>query len=576
MPMHIGRHLILREKDEHKMAKNESSKSKAELYREERKERLAKAAKKNSKNVKARTAAIAVAKKAIAVLVAVAIVAGIGWAIVDHFGIVEKYSTALTVNGEKLSVAEYNYYYYMAYQSYAQAESSYQEQGYSTGFPLDKAPDEASTGQTDEDGNVIYYDDVVADYASNLAFQQLAVYLEAKAAGYTLNEDEQKQIDEAIDSLREQAKSNSYSLNAFIRANYSKGLNEKGLRKLLERELLATRYNNDIETKADESVTDQQIKDEYAKDPKTYNYADTRYYAITLDALTKAASETDEEFNARKAEADKVHIDAANAILEKVTDAETFKTAALEHKNSNLAEGTKPTEADPTVENVGSTYSALKTSISEETANWIFDAARKIGDKKVFTTENAVYVVLLNNPAYEGTSSDVRHCLIAFDVEDGEEVTDEIKMAASKKANEVKDEWLKAGGTEDAFKEIVTKYNEDTASTENGGLYEDIRPNSSYVTEFKNWATNKARKTGDCEIVETEYGYHLMYYVKSNGPDWQLTVREQLQSDAYSAEFETLIGEEGKYKMVENEAKIEKSSKDFCDRIRTNLAQQAA
>ena len=54
MPTHIGRHLIHREKDEHKMAKNESSKSKAELYREERKERLAKAAKKNAKNVLAK------------------------------------------------------------------------------------------------------------------------------------------------------------------------------------------------------------------------------------------------------------------------------------------------------------------------------------------------------------------------------------------------------------------------------------------------------------------------------------------------------------------------------------------
>ena len=528
------------------MAKNESSKSKAELYREERKERLAKAAKKNAKNVKARTTAIEFAKKAISVVIAVAIVAGLGWAIVDHFGIVEKYSTALTVNGEKVSVAEYNYYYYMAYQTYAQNEYSYQQQGVSTGFPLDKAPDEASTGQKDADGNVIYYDDVVANYASSLAFQQFAIYLEATEKGYTINEEEQKQIDEAIDSLREQAKSSSYSLNAYIRASYSKGLNEKGLRKLLEIELIATRFNADLETKADESITDQQITDEYNKDTKIYNYVDTRYYAITLDALTKATSETDEEFKARKAEADKVHTDAANTILEKITDGDSFEKAALEHKNSNLKEGTKPTETDPTVENVGSTYSALTTAISEDAAKWIFAADRKIGDKNVFVTDKAVYVVLINNPAYEGISSDVRHCLIKFDVEEGKEATDEIKMAASKKANEVKDEWIAAGATEEAFKEIVKKYNDDTASTENGGLYEDIRPNSNYVASFKNWAINSARKTGDCEIVETEYGYHIMYYVKSNGPDWQLTVREKLQSDAYEAEFENLIGEEGK------------------------------
>ncbi len=558
------------------MAKNESSKSKAELYREERKERLAKAAKKNAKNVKSRTVAVNIIKKAAAVLVVVAIVAGLGWALVDHFGIVEKYSTALTVGETKVTVAQYNYYYAMAYQYYAQMESSYQEQGVSMGFPLDKAPDEVSTNQTDDEGNVIYYDAAVADYAANLAFQQVALYQDAFSAGYSLNEEEQKQIDEAIASIREQAQTNSYSLNAFIRASYSKGLNEKGLRKLLEMELIASRYNEDIETKANESVTDDQVTAEYKENSKTYNYADIRYYSITLTSVTKAASETDEEFNKRKAEAQKPQIDAANAMLEKITDAETFKTAALEHKNSNLAEGTKPTEVDPTVENKGATYTALKTSLSEEAANWIFDATRKAGEKKVFTTEKAAIVVLVNNPAYEGISADVRHCLIKFDVEENKEPTDEIKMAASKKANEVKDEWIKAGATEEAFKDIVKKYNEDTASTENGGLYEDIRPNSNYVTSFKNWAIDPARKTGDCEIVETEYGYHIMYYVKSNGPDWKLTVRETLQEEAYSDAFQALIGKDGKYNMVKNDKNIAKSSKEFCDKVRTNLAQQAA
>ena len=559
------------------MAKNESSKSKAELYREERKERLAKAAKKNAKNVKSRTVALEIGKKAAAILVAVAIVAGIGWAIVDHFGVVEKFSTAITVGDEKVSVAQYNYYYSMAYQYYAQMESTYQQQGMSMGFPLDKAPDEVSTNQKDEDGNIVYYDTAIANYASNLAFQQLALYTDAVAEGYKINEEEQKQIDEAIASISEQAKKNSYSLNAFIRANYSKGLNEKSLRQLLEMELIASRYNEDIQKKAHETVTDEQVEKKYKEDPKTYNYADIRSYTISFDTLTKASAETEEEFTKRKNEANQPKIDAAKAMLEKFTDAETFKTAALEHKNSGLKEGTKPTEVDPTVENKGATFAALKTSLSEDAAKWIFDSARKIGDKNVFTTDKAAIVVLIGNPAYEGVSADVRHCLIKFDVKkEGDKPTDEIKQAASKKANEVKDEWLKAGGTEDAFKAIVKKYNDDTASTENGGLYEDIRPNSNYVASFKNWAIDPARKTGDCEIVETEYGYHIMYYVKSNGPDWKLTVREAIQEEVYGDAFEAIIGEEGKYKMVEDKENIAKVSKEFCDKIRLNLAQQAA
>ena len=61
-------------------------------------------------------------------------------------------------------------------------------------------------------------------------------------------------------AIKEQADLNGYSLNAFIRENYSKGLNEKGLRELLEMELLATRYNEDFETKSHESVTKEQVE----------------------------------------------------------------------------------------------------------------------------------------------------------------------------------------------------------------------------------------------------------------------------------------------------------------------------
>ena len=75
-----------------------------------------KAAKKNAKNVKNRTLAIAVAKKAVAVLLVAAIVGGIGWFIVDHFGINKKLSTALTVGDTKVNSAQYEYYYAMAYQ----------------------------------------------------------------------------------------------------------------------------------------------------------------------------------------------------------------------------------------------------------------------------------------------------------------------------------------------------------------------------------------------------------------------------------------------------------------------------
>ncbi len=558
------------------MAKNESSKSKAEIYREERKERLAKAAKKNAKNVKSRNLAIAIAKKAVAILLVVAVIGGIGWFIVDHFGFNKKLATALTIGDTKVSVAQYEYYYSMSYQYFQQMEMSYQQQNMSLGFPLDKSPDEVSSGQKDADGNEMYYDQVVADYAANLAFQQFSLYNEAKAAGYTLNDDEKKQIDEAIASISEQADARSYSLNAFIRENYSRGLNEKGLRELLEIELIAARYNEDLEAKANDDITKEQVEAEYKANPNTYNYASIRYYSVALPTVTIAASESEEDFNKRKEELQKDKIAEAQAVYDKVTDVESLKAAALEHKNKDLKEGTKPAEGDVTVENKGVTHTALKTSLSEEAANWIFSADRKVGEKNLFKTDKAAYIVVIEAPAFAGNSVDIRHCLIKFDVKENETPTEEQKKAAYEEAEKVRKEFVSAGSTEEAFIEIVKKYNDDTASTANGGLYEDIRNNSNYVASFKAWALDPARKEGNCEIVETEYGYHIMYFVKNNGPDWELTAREKLQQEAYSDAFEALLGENGKYKVEKNDKNIKKASKAFCKKLKNNLAQQAS
>ena len=35
---------------------------------------------------------------------------------------------------------------------------------------------------------------------------------------------------------------------------------------------------------------------------------------------------------------------------------------------------------------------------------------------------------------------------------------------------------------------------------------------STMVEAFENWSYDAARKPGDTAVVETEYGYHIMYY----------------------------------------------------------------
>jgi len=51
---------------------------------------------------------------------------------------------------------------------------------------------------------------------------------------------------------------------------------------------------------------------------------------------------------------------------------------------------------------------------------------------------------------------------------------------------------------------------------------------------FEDWSYDAARKPGDTGIVQTEYGYHVMYFVKTQ-KDWTEDAISSLTSDKYNA-----------------------------------------
>ena len=63
---------------------------------------------------------------------------------------------------------------------------------------------------------------------------------------------------------------------------------------------------------------------------------------------------------------------------------------------------------------------------------------------------------------------------------------------------------------------------------EDGGLIPDISQDSSLVTEFKDWSLDPSRKVGDTGIVESTYGYHIMYFSSFGDPYWMVQVRQNL------------------------------------------------
>ena len=62
------------------------------------------------------------------------------------------------------------------------------------------------------------------------------------------------------------------------------------------------------------------------------------------------------------------------------------------------------------------------------------------------------------------------------------------------------------------------------------------------VAAFNDWCFNESRQPGDTEIVETTYGYHVMYFVGDGLDQWQSLVADSIISGKFT-EFNSQIKE---------------------------------
>ena len=159
----------------------------------------------------------------------------------------------------------------------------------------------------------------------------------------TLSEDEQKEIDETIKSIREQAASSDYSLNAYLRLYYGRGVNEKILREAMELETLSSKL---IEQKSDElarNYTDEQLEAKYQKDQNTYNVLTARMFQFTTETPDYPKDATDAQKKELDEKAKKETKAKADAMLGKVTGEESFKEQALANASKDQKDDYKRT-----------------------------------------------------------------------------------------------------------------------------------------------------------------------------------------------------------------------------------------
>jgi parvulin-like peptidyl-prolyl isomerase len=121
----------------------------------------------------------------------------------------------------------------------------------------------------------------------------------------------------------------------------------------------------------------------------------------------------------------------------------------------------------------------------------------------------------------------VRHVLLECDMDDEEAAAETLAQAQA-----LLDTWLAEDGTEEGFAAMAEEYSTDGGSNTNGGLYEDVYP-GQMVTNFNDWCFDADRAVGDTGIVETSYGYHIMYFSGFGDEYWYQSALADLSYEAY-------------------------------------------
>lgn len=502
------------------MSASNKKKLRKEQYTEQMTERQ-KQAKSEAKKTKIATVSFIIV---LALIVAV-FVGSLVMNVINNSGIIEKNTIAATVGSHKLNSVMMNYFYIDAIESeYNYANQMAQAYSMDVKNLLGYDPSLPLSQQTNTQANktwAAYY----WDSALNNAKTIYAMYDKAVQDKYVLSQDYLSSIDQDVSMMQMYAGMYGTDVDGWISSIYGKGANEKNYREYQVIKITASAYYQDHQ--ANKTFTADERKALLDKNPNDYTAYSYNHYTVNyksfLPELEEGATATEEQNNTAREEAKKA--------------AETLAAAtSIEELNAAIS-ALSYNEGKTVASSVSTDVMHTSSTLTDEQKEWISAADRKQGDAKAFevktstknedgTTTETVdsYKVLMyvSTNDFSQPLANVRHLLVAFehnhtegdnhqtDANGNTVYTDAEKAAAKAKAEELMNGWDK---TEASFIELIKTNTDDTASAETGGLYEDIDVNANYETAFLNWAVDPARKANDYGIVETSYGYHIMFYV---------------------------------------------------------------
>ena len=450
-------------------------------------------------------------------------------------------TTSVTVGDYKFTNAEYQYYYTTAYNNFTYQYGSYASLlGLDTSADLDEQTVQSSLftmlgleipeslQPADEEETAEFtWDDYFRETALQNMAQVTAIWDAAVKAGYTLSEEAAEEIDSTIASFETMATANNLrGADGYAAVIYGKGVTASLVRELLERAYIAEEYSADIYESFEYSA--DEINAYYDENADAFDAISFDYYLVEAEKVEVTETVTDEETGEETEETNEEVTDETMAEAKEEADSLLEAAQAGDLSFAEAVAETMGEEAEAT--EIKSLFGYSVTSGYGVMAEWLLDSAREPGDMAVLENEGVgYYVVCFNsrsdNSDYNGVA--FRHILVNVEDEDEDgEFSEEEIEAAEQKIQEIRDEWISDGETEDAFAALANANSDDTGSngsslySTEGGLYEHVAKDQM-VEPINDWIFDDARQSGDSEIIYVESsnytGYHLVYFVGEDG-----------------------------------------------------------
>lgn len=484
----------------------------------------------------------------IAAAVLVAVIASFVW----RSDFIPKTTTAATIDGEKYTAAEVEYYYQTAYRNFVtnsqysyflsylglntnatlKSQSINSTAAAMLGIELPDADAESAEADSEADPlaptGMTWHDYFLDEALDNMRVIQAALKA-AEAEGFQYPAGVQAQYDDNMDALKAVAAASGISVSQYLKGNFGAGVTEKVYGEQLMRVLRYSAYADAYQDSL--TYSDSELEDAYGADRNTYDHVS--YEVVSFSGA--AESTTDDEGNTVEPTEEEAAaaLEAAQDLAQTVLDG--FQDGGDLEELANENDGTYS-------KNENGTYSA--GSVMSE---WLYDSARKSGDASTLADGTVQYVVVFHDRFRdENPTIDIRHILVPLgsgSIAEGEEGYEDqqaqLKADAHAKAEELLAQWQSGEATEDSFAALALKESAD-GSKYDGGLYTEVYQ-GRMVTEFNDWCFDTARQSGDTGVVDTQYGSHVMYFSGVNAARWQTQVAANLRTEAYTAWEEDLV-----------------------------------